>query len=238
MFISFYSIDWSTVLAAGSWILGLGIIVAAAGFFLFAANGRAKPFLTSLTGGPGRIVMVLGIVLVGAGLLFAPSRRNAPISSKRFFFLPVKIEPPPPSAVREPGDGDPIALGDLSRSQAFRVRRGILWMWGDGFVDTPWLRLEPGRYSLEIEASGTPQEDAFPRFFAAWLGIDDLTLSLRFPYRSFEATADPKTHAYSFEVDEAIVGKVRIEAYFMKTSDRNVNRSLWINGIVLRRKAA
>jgi hypothetical protein len=238
VFIPYQAIDWAAVLTTGVWITGFAVITAAAGYFLFLADGRPKPFFSSMIRGSGRKFTLLGFILIGTGLLFSLGNRDEPISAGKFLFVPAKIDPPASSAVLGLADGTPVPLQDLSRSRNFRIRRDILWMWADGYVDTPWLRLNPGRYRAEIETYGTAQEGGFPRFLTAWLGIEGKSLELRFPFRDFETTADARVYAYSFVVDRQTVGKVRFEAFSMMTSDRNVTRSLWIKRIVIRREAS
>lgn len=125
-----------------------------------------------------------------------------------------------------------LIIDDHNNTSPFnheKMKEDTIVLFWDGFIQTPFITLSPGRYYVEFLAKGSRAEDEYPKLKIQFEIPNENLYLVTHAIRYIELTPRFKPYRLSFEVKQETNGRIQV-AYFndLYVADKRRGRDVWI----------
>lgn len=235
MFIKFYTLDWWYLLTHFLWILGAAIVLATFSYYEFLARREKKRFREYLKRGPFKKFILAGFMMIGIAIFLAPYRYREQSLSDRFIFIDYNVYDLESIDREELIDQLVIPADDTVMSRKYKVRKNLVIMNRNGYVETPFFEIKKGHYEVEFEAYGSETRGEFSKVIVAFLALEKKGLVVHDALKIIELSDKREIYRVIFEAKKDVAGKFRIQFFNSRVDDKRKRRGIWMGQIEIRR---
>jgi hypothetical protein len=237
MFIQYYSFDWLFLFTNAMWIIGGAFILTVVSYAEFIISRRIFRRREIYSARSIKSWLFIGFILVFSGYALSPN--ESIIAKEAFRFIDLKTY-----------NINTISAKQISTEEVFRYQDidtffnietegkersptndGIITMPCNGFLGTPFIAFEEGKYVLEFEATGSEAAGEYPKILVYVVTLENSRLSLRELLADQSLTAQWSTFRFVFQANRYQIGKCRIQFYNHVTDENGGYRYVFINKI-------
>jgi len=242
MFLEFVAVDWWFVFSSLLWILGMAIILITLGYYDYSTSRKRIKLSDLLNSGSFKKYLILGLsfIIIGLPISLIRSGREA---SPKYFFVDYNVYDTgkirPLEIVDHIGfENDELEMNTRNpagENFQYPIESGSITMPWEGYVGTPFLKLSKGTYAIEFEARGSKAADEFAKIFVFLVALKKSMVGMQKLIETQELSEEMKSYRLKFEVNNELIGKIRVQFFNNGGDEKGGDRNVWIRGVKVSR---
>jgi len=242
MFIEFAAVDWWFIFNNSLWILGAAIVLITFSYHEYLVSRKKVKFLDILKTLSFKKYSILGLTLVVAGLSLSEINLGRK-GLLKYIFVDYNVYDLRKIKALEFYQSKSFQNNELemnirnSTEDKFEypIEKGLVVMAWNGYVGTPFLKLQKGNYIFEFEARGSKADNEYAKTLVFFVVLKRRMLTVQKLIEPQELSEEMRMYSFKFEVKKEEVGKIRIQFINDRVDDKGRDRNVWIRGVKISR---